>query len=130
MMPGLLLGQDTVSLYPADASADDHGWAQPGPDPYWTGTGNLQLAPGPSDPRAAEGGGHGPYDPHAAQAGALYLPPDCPLADGSAAQIRGSWFVVSQARLVADPTSAPGDGASCWVATVISSAQWEAGDGT
>jgi hypothetical protein len=128
MMPGLLLGTDTVSLYPPAASADDHGWAQPGPDAYWTGAGNLQLAAGPSDPRAAEGGGHGPYAPHAALAGSLFLPPDCPLAEGSAALVRGAWFVVSQARLVADPTVPTGDGAACWVATVVSSAQWEAPD--
>jgi hypothetical protein len=127
---GLLLAQDTASLYPPSAAADEHGWALPGPDAYWTGPCNLQLASGLSDPNAAQGGGHGPYAPHAAQAGTLYLPPDCPLAEGSAAQVRGGWFVVSQARLITDPTGSPGGGASCWVATVAATAQWAADDGS
>jgi hypothetical protein len=123
---GLLLGSDTVSLYAPAADADAHGWALPAADPYWTGPGCLQLSPGASDPRANEGGGRGPYSPHQTPAGQLFLPPDCPLAEGSAAQARGAWWVVSQARLVADPTAPPGEGISCWAATVTASAQWEA----
>lgn len=130
-MSGLVLGTDTVALYPPDASADSHGWAQPGADPYWTGTGNMQLTPGPSDPQAAQGGGHGPYAPFAALQGQLYLPPDCPLQEGSAALVRGQWFAVSRARQVSDPTAPPGGGISCWVAAVAGTAQWEAaGDGS
>jgi hypothetical protein len=126
---GLLLGTDTVALYPPAGSADEHGWALPGPDPYWTGTGNMQLTPGPSDPQAAQGGGHGPYAPAAALQGQLYLPPDCPLQEGSAALVRGAWFTVARARLVTDPTAPPGEGASCWVAAVGGTAGWEAGSG-
>jgi hypothetical protein len=128
MMPGLLLGTDTVVLYPAATGADEHGWAQPGADPYWTGPGSLQLTPGPSDPQAAAGGGHGPYEPQAALQGQLYLPPDCPLEEGSAALIRGQWFAVSRARLVTDPTCPPGEGISCWACAVAGTAGWEAPD--
>jgi len=128
--PGLLLGTDTVSLYAPAADADAHAWALPGAEPYWTGPGALQLGPGLSDPRNTQGGGHGPYDPHAAPGGQLFLPPDCPLAEGSAAQVRGAWWAVSQVRLVTDPTVAPGGGISCMTATVTATAQWEAdGDG-
>jgi hypothetical protein len=121
-----MLGTDTVALYPPNAASDDHGWALPGGAvPYWTGPGNLQLTPGPSDPRAADGGGYGPYNPAAALQGQLYLPPDCPLQEGSAAVIRGEVFAVSRARLVTDPTAPPGSGASCWVAAVAGTVSWQ-----
>ncbi len=115
---GLLLGVDQVELYPPAAEHDEHGWALPGTDPYWTGTGNLQLAAGSSDPAASTGGGAGPFQPRAVPGGLLVLPPDCPLAEGSAALIRGQWWAVSQVRMIADPTAEPGGGCSTMAATV------------
>lgn len=119
---GLLLAADQVVLYPPGGDADGHGWAEPGAGPYWAGTGNLQLAAGASDPRAAEGGGHGPYAPAAGQAGQLFLPPSVPLAEGSLAVIRGKAWVLSQVRLVADPAD-PAGGIACQSATVTE-ADW------
>jgi hypothetical protein len=124
---GLLLGSDLVELYPPAADADEHGWALPGTAPYWTGTGCLQLAAGSSDPRASSGGGAGPFDPRAVPDGMLYVPPDCPLAEGSAALIRGQWWSVSQVRLITDPTAEPGGGVSC-IAAMVTAAPDDGGD--
>lgn len=116
MTGGLLLAADGVVLYPP-GEADAHGWVLPGTESYWAGSGNLQLQPGLSDPRAADRGGHGPYDPAAVQAGVLYLPPPVPLVEGSLAVIAGRGaFVLSQIRLVPDPAD-PGGGIACWAAT-------------
>jgi hypothetical protein len=123
----VLLASDAVTLYPPAADADAHGWALPGADPYWSGLGNLQLTFGTSDPQAAAGGGSGPFAPRAVQQGQLFLPPDVQLAEGSAAQVRGEWWVLSQVRLVPDPM-AVGAGASCWVCSVSSVRQWTGDD--
>jgi hypothetical protein len=109
----LLLAADDVALYPP-GKADAHGWVEPGAAPYWCGTGNLQLAPGASDPAAAGGGGHGPADPAAAQGGVLYLPAGCGVWEGSTARIRGQWWALSQVRLVTDPAHS---GLDCVAAT-------------
>jgi hypothetical protein len=115
---GLLLAADTVTLFGPSAGQDERGWAQPGSDPAWTGPGNLQLAPGPSDPRAAGGGGHGPYAPAAVAAGQLFLPPEAgEPRDGWTAQVRGRRWVLSGVRLVIDPAD-PLGGLSCWAADV------------
>jgi hypothetical protein len=119
----LLLGADEIALYPPAASADAHGWAEPGTAPSWTGTGNLQLVPGPSDPLAAGGGGHGPFDPNALPAGQVFLPPDAPLAEGCALFMRGTWYAASQVRLIADPRG-PAGGLTCWAASVIGTGDW------
>jgi hypothetical protein len=120
----LLLAADQVALYPPAAGPDEHGWEQPGTDPYWTGVGNLQEQPGASDPRADGGGGQGPYQPHNAQGSRLFLPPDAQPAEGSAALVRGRWWVLSQVRLVPDPTAPPTGGITCWTATATSTGQW------
>jgi hypothetical protein len=117
MMPGhVLLAPDEVTLHPPGAD-DRHGWAEAGDGQLWAGLGNLQLAPGPSDPRAAAGGGHGPYAPAFAASGTLYLPPEAPATDGTWARVRGAAYVLSQVREVADPY----DGnLTCLVAAVSS----------
>jgi hypothetical protein len=121
---GLLLATDWVELYPPAAGADAHGWEQPGAEPYWAGTGNLQEQPGFSDPRMNGGGGQGPYAPHQAQTSRLYLPPGAAPVEGSAALLRGRWWVLSQVRLVPDPTAPTTGGISCWTATATSTGQW------
>jgi hypothetical protein len=119
----VLLAPDAVQLYPADG-ADAYGWALPDEAALaWSGQGSLQLAPGLSDPRAADRGGHGPYDPAAADRGALFLPPEANPAEGCSAVIRGRRYVLSQVRLVPDPTD-PAGGASCWAATVTGTTAW------
>jgi hypothetical protein len=123
----LLLAADQVDLYPPSAGTDAHGWAVPGTaPPAWAGLGNLQLGPGPSDPRAAEGGGAGPFGPAAADHGTLYLPTDAPAADGCVAVVRGQAYVLSGTRLVPDP-AAPDGGASCQAADVAGTARWPGG---
>ena len=109
----LLLAADEVALYPP-GKPDPHGWVQPGGQPSWCGTGNLQLIAGASDPRAGDGGGHGPQDPAAAQQGTVYLPPGCDVREGSTARIRGQWWALSQVRLVPDPAQT---GLDCMAAT-------------
>jgi hypothetical protein len=120
----LLLATDPVELYPAEDQADAHGWALPGTAPGWTGAGNLQLSAGTSDPRAADPGGRGPFDPAAVEAGSLFLPIDAAPADGMVAVIRGRAFVVSNVRLVVDPT---GGGVDCYVAAVTGTLTWPSG---
>jgi hypothetical protein len=122
-MMGVLLAADEVKLFPASDTTDAHGWVLPGTDASWSGMGSLQLTPGSSDPAAADGGGHGPFDPAAVQAGSLYLPLDAGAAEGDVAIIRGESYVLSQVRLVVDPT---GGGIDCVVATVSGTATWSA----
>lgn len=119
---GLLLPVDPVTLY-APGGEDGHGWRMPGGEPSWTGTGNLQLGPGVSDPRAGTGGGHGPFAPAYDQAGSLYLPPDAAVTEGMVAHVRGRAWVLSQVRTVLDPAY-PGAGAACTVATVTGCENW------
>ena len=123
---GVLLAADAVELYPASDTTDGHGWVLPGTVPAWSGLGSLQLAPGSSDPRAADGGGHGPFSPAAVGSGSLYLPLDAGAAEGMAAIIRGDAYILSQVRLVVDPT---GGGIDCLVATVSGTATWSAASG-
>lgn len=118
----VLLAPDPVALYPA-AGADEHGWALPGTDPAWSGSGNLQLALGRSDPRAADGGGHGPHQPAAVPEGTLYLPPEAPVVEGIVAVVRGRAFVLSSVRLIPDPTY-PTGGLTCWACLASDSTQW------
>lgn len=127
MVTGLLLAADPVNLYrPGDL--DRHGWRLPGVGPpAWAGVGNLQLAPGASDPRAADGGGRGPHDPARDLTGSLYLPPGTPAEDGWVAVIRDRPYVLSQVREVTDPAE-PGGGIACVAATVTGTADW-GGDG-
>jgi hypothetical protein len=122
--PALLLATDQVELYPPAAGPDAHGWEQPGTGPYWSGTGNLQEQPAYSDPRMNGGGGQGPYAPHHADTSRLYLPPGAQPLEGSAALIRGRWWVLSQVRVVTDPTQPAGGGITCWTATATGVAQW------
>ena len=111
----VLLAVDTVALY-RPGPPDAHGWVTQGAGrPYWTGQGSLQLGPGPSDPRAADGGGHGPFGPGASRTGNLYLPPSVPPAEGDLALIRGTLWALSQVRFVPDPAGT-GD-LDCYVAT-------------
>ena len=113
----VLLATDQVELY-APELADAHGWHLPPRDAQdwrWAGLGSLQLAPGPSDPRATEGGGAGPFSPAARQAGTLYLPPEAEPAEGMAAVIRGQVWVLSQVRFVKDPGL--GGYLDCWTST-------------
>lgn len=123
----LLLATDYVELY-LPGELDAHGWRTADPDappaPYWSGTGNLQEQPGFSDPRLNGGGGHGPYEPHRAAISRLYLPPGAQPVEGSAALIRGGYWVLSQVRLVPDPTAPTTGGISCWTATATSTEQW------
>jgi hypothetical protein len=119
----VLLPTDDVSLY-LPSGADTHGWAGTDSAPFWTGTGALQLGPGPSDPHSAEAGGHGPHDPNWERTGVLYLPDDAgleQLADGCAADIRGNVWVLAQTRFVPDPL---GGYAGCWVATCTQTDMW------
>jgi hypothetical protein len=111
----LLLARDPVTLY-ASASGDSHGWAtgDPGP-PLWTGTGNLQRAPGRSDPLAGDAGGGGPFAPASIATSVLFLPPDAPVADGLIADVAGQRFALSQTRIVADPRGTAD--LDCWTAT-------------
>ena len=106
----VLLPTDQVELYAPEA-ADAHGWELPprgDPDWRWCGRASLQLGPGPSDPRASEGGGAGPWAPGARQSGALYLPPEAEPVEGMAAGFRGQVWVVSQVPLVRDPSDLGG----------------------
>ena len=112
----VLLATDQVALHTAPGLADAHGWELPPADrATWTGTGNLQLSPGPSDPRATEGGGAGPFSPRAANAGNLYLPPEAQPTEGMAAVIRGQVWVLSQVRYIKDPEL--GGYLDCWAMT-------------
>ncbi len=123
----VFLAPDAVELWLPDAAQDSHGWELPDlqAPPDWTGLGNLQLGPGPSDPRAAEGGGHGPFDPAARESGALYLPPEVQgLRDGAVASVRGELYVLAAVRLVPDPI---GGGAAAWVAEVTGTDRWPGG---
>lgn len=125
-MTGLLLAADAVTLC-LPGELDGHGWREPGRVPHWDGTGNLQLAPGVSDPRAAAGGGHGPHGPARDLTGDLFLPAEAEPAEGMTARVRGRVFVLSQVRFVTDPASA--DGIGCWTATATSTDTWpEGGD--
>ena len=119
----VLLAADAVALYPPSEAADAHGWVLPGTAAAWSGLGSLQLVPGSSDPAAGDGGGHGPFDPAAVASGSLYLPLDAAPAEGDVAVIRGDSYVLSQVRLVVDPT---GGGIDCFVATVSGTATWSA----
>jgi hypothetical protein len=112
----VLLAADQVELYlPGDLDA--HGWREANPDarPYWSGLGNLQLGPGPTDPRAAGGGGRGPSEPRTTDTGVLFLPAAAEPVEGSSARIRGRVFTLAQVHLVADPTGGTLD---CFQATV------------
>jgi len=111
----LLLSPAQVALYDQAADPDTHGWAQPDLSaPVWQGQCSYQPGPGPSDPRASEGGGAGPYEPNAAALATLYLPPDAPVADGMVAVVGSQHLALARARLVTDPT---GTGQlDCWVA--------------
>ena len=120
----VLLARDEVVLF-APGELDDHGWRLPSDYGYWQGTGNLQLAAGPSEPRAAGGGGHGPHGPARDLAGVVFLPADALPAEGSTADIRGTRYVLSQVRMVLDPVT--DDGLSCWVATATSIDTWPDG---
>lgn len=114
----LLLGADHVDLY-APGPLDGHGWREGEPGRrLWAGTGNLQLLPGVSDPRAADGGGRGPHDPARTETGNLFLPLDAEPADGMTAVIRGEAYAVSEVRVIADPVAGAGGGIACWAATV------------
>ena len=113
---GLLLGTDDVELYPPGGT-DPHGWRLADlARPYWHGTGNLQLAPGSSDPGASSGGGHGPYQPARVITGSLFLPPGVDVQDGTLAVVRKQAFALSQVRLVPDPID-PAGGIACVAAT-------------
>ena len=113
---GLLLAVDEVELYPP-GQTDPHGWRLVDLEhPYWSGTGNLQLAPGGSDPHAGDGGGHGPHEPAHVVTGTLFLPPGVQVTEGSLAVIRKQAFALSQVRLVPDPAD-PGGGIACLTAT-------------
>jgi hypothetical protein len=114
----VLLAVDAVELFGPTGSADAHGWAEPGTDPAWTGVGNLQVSAFPSDPRAADAGGHGPFDPATRPTGSLFLPVDASPAEGQVALVRGQSWALSQVRLVVDPS---GGGVDCWVATATAS---------
>lgn len=125
-LSGLLLGIDEVALY-APGDLDAHGWREPGDGPAaWTGTGNLQLTPGVSDPRAESGGGHGPHGPARDLTGTLFLPTGAEPAEGMIAEIRDRLFVLSQVRYVADPIT-PGGGIACWAATATTVDTWPKG---
>jgi hypothetical protein len=115
----LLLATDAVELY-EPGQPDDAGWVEP-PEggPRWCGAGNLQLAAGTSDPLAAAAGGHGPHDPAHIASGLLFLPIDACPRDGMSAQLRRSWWTLSDVRLVQDPAGA---GLDCWLATATARA--------
>jgi hypothetical protein len=119
----VLLANDAVELYAIPGTADAHGWADPGAaPPAWTGTGNLQRAPGYTDRRAADAGGHGPFGPAAQETGILYLPPDANPEAGMTALIRGWIWALSQVREIADPT---GSGLlDCWEMDVSAVSTW------
>jgi hypothetical protein len=115
----VLLAADAVELYQPGA-LDGHGWRDPGDDgarPVWRGMGSLQLVAGISDARAAEGGGRGPHQPARTETGNLFLPLGSDPADGMTARVRGQSFVLSQVRLIQDPT-VPGGGITCWASAV------------
>jgi hypothetical protein len=123
----LMLAVDPVELYPP-GGLDAHGQREPGVVPSWIGEGNLQLFPGPSDPRGAGGGGRGAYQPAADEAGNLYLPPEAAVTEGMAALIRGRMYVLSRVRQVVDPIGV-GAGLGCWTATVTGTGKWGGDDG-
>jgi hypothetical protein len=123
----LLLAIDTVTLYPAGA-ADERGWTQPGTTPAWTGECNLQLGFGLSDPRAESGGGAGMFGPARQEGGELFLPPDAAPVDGMTAEVRGRRWVLSQTRLVPDPTG--GGQLDCYTATITRDDSTDYGDGS
>lgn len=115
----VLLPTDPVILF-KPAERDAHGWRQArSGDAYWSGMGALQLSAGPSDPRAADGGGHGPHEPARELTGDLYLPQDAQPRDGMSAVIRGRNWVLSQVRFIHDPS---GGLLHCWVAFATTAA--------
>lgn len=126
-MAALLLAADPVTLYPPGAADPlGLGWAQPGTDPAWSGTGNLQLQSGVSDPRAESGGGYGPYAPNRVESGTLYLPADAAPAEGMGADLRGARWVLSQVREIRDPL---GGSLTCWAATATRDAHLDVDGG-
>jgi hypothetical protein len=123
----VLLATEPVELYAA-GTADERGWVQPGTDPpVWSGTGNLQLSGGVSDPRAEAGGGFGPFNPARVEIGQLYLPAEANPADGMTVECRGHRWGLSQTRLIRDPTGA--GGLDCWTATITRDDTTGYGDG-
>lgn len=119
----IMLATDEIALYPPGEIAED-GWREPGTRPSWVGAGALQLGAGRSDPRAADGGGHGPHGPAAGESGLLFLPLDACPGDGYTAEVRGARWVLSQVRMVRDPAAS---GLDCWMALVTGPRS--AGDG-
>jgi hypothetical protein len=118
---GLLLAPDAVTLYPPSGEADAHGWAEAPVVAGWSGSGNLQLSFGQTEPRADAGGGHGPYKPGVMPAGVLFLPAgvDPVPVNGTVAEVRGARYVLSDVHFLADPL--PGAGLACWRAAVTRS---------
>lgn len=118
----VLLPTDTVSLYPP-GGADEHGWVSPpgSSDPTWVGDGSLQLGPGRTSVRASDDGGAGPFGPASAELGTVYLPTDAPAEDGMVLAARGRLFVLSQTRLVVDPS---GGALDCVAASLTEVGQW------
>jgi len=121
----VLLAVEPVTLYPP-GTADERGWTGPGATAAWTGTGNLQLAAGQSDPRAEGGGGTGMFGPARLESGELFLPPDAQPADGMTAEVRGRRWVLTNTRLVIDPV---GGDLDCWVAVATRDDSTDYGDG-
>lgn len=121
-----LVAPDPVTLFPPSGDLDEHGWALPGSEPYWSGSGNLQAFPGIADVRAADGGGRGPFGPARDRSGTLYLPVEMELIEGSVAEIRGRHYYLTQVRFVGDPTGS-GDGTApldVWTANATSFDTW------
>lgn len=127
-MNALLLAPDTATLYPPGA-ADADGWTLPDTTaPYWTGPANLQLAFGPSDPRAEAGGGAGPFAPAHRRAGVIYLPAGIPdVPEGTTAEVRGQRYALSGVRRVSDPLGGTTGPLGCWAAACTATDTWDGG---
>lgn len=118
----VLLPTDDLALYER-GEADAHGWVRPPADsePFWTGTGSLQLAGGVAAVDAASGGGSGPFAPAHDQTGTLYLPLGTGARDGTQLRARDRVYVLAQVRDIPDPS---GGDAGCTVADVTEVGAW------
>lgn len=109
-----LIQRDTIEVYRADGTADEHGWVEPpilsGPegttDLIATLPGTLQISAGLAGsyvPTAAEAGDSGPHDPRSARRADAYFDVDADVRPGDVLVTRGDRWQVASVMIVEDP---------------------------